>query len=184
MTCAIMEGRARDEFVKRRDVRSLNGRDWDGGGGMSNDEFRNMVPLRQLYIPHDNRVIICDPSPDSTFKTPLMSNEWQGPDGGPYTPLYYKPVPGHVLPLAIAPFWYDLDDLLNKTFGKSGNQALRGKVIGVTRNESDAATIKKASDGTKMSTSASMTNRPVRRLGPVAGGHVQSRQVATGLHRR
>lgn len=143
----IMEGRARDEFVKRRDVRSLNGRDWDGGGGMSNDEFRNMVPMRQLYIPHDNRVIICDPSPDSTFKTPLMSNEWQGPDGGPYTPLYYKPVPGHVLPLAIAPFWYDLDDLLNKTFGKSGNQALRSKVIGVTRNESDAATIKKASDG-------------------------------------
>lgn len=143
----MFEGRTRDLLIRRRDQQFRNNRDWDNGMGTGGEEFRDMLVLRQLYIPHLNRVIICEPG--SEERLPLASNEWKGPAGanGPYTPLYYRAVPGHVLPLAIVPFWYDLDDLINKCFGKGGNQALRGKVVGVTRSPADAETIKKAADG-------------------------------------
>lgn len=141
----IMEGRTRDQILRSRDQQFRNGRDWDRTGGTTGEEYRDMLVLRQLYIPHENRVLICDARNDS--RLPLMSNEWQGPAGGPYTPLYYKVVPGHVLPLAIAPFWYDLDDLINKSFGKAGRQALRSKVVGLTRNATDAKTVQKLGDG-------------------------------------
>lgn len=146
----LYEGKGREYVIRQRDMRMKTGRDW----GLSRDEqYLNMVRLRQYYLPHLNRVIICDPELNLSLRTPMMSHEWEGPEHGPYTPFYFKVVPGHLMPLALVPMWYDLDDVINKAFGKSARQALRSKTIGLASDPDDAQAINKTEDGHTVSVS-------------------------------
>lgn len=137
----LYEGRNKDYILRARDLRNRSTSDWQ----RPSEEYLDQIMLRQLYLPHLNRIIVCDP--ETAMDKPLMSSEWEGPEGGPYTPLYYKVVSGHVMPLAPVPFWHDLDDIINKCFGKAARQTLRQKTVGLSRNADDATAINNADDG-------------------------------------
>lgn len=132
------------EKLLRSRQHQMNGRDWEI---LRNEEYQDMIRLRQLFLPHRNRIILCDP--EGGGKLPLLSREWDGPDEpcGPYLQLSFRVVPGNLFPLAPMPLWYDLDYVINKSFNKAARQSLRSKKVGLTRNNDDAETIKALEDG-------------------------------------
>jgi hypothetical protein len=73
--------------------------------------------------------------------------QWTGPERGPYHPLSYGKVPGRLIPLAPVPIWVDLDDVVNKCFNKSAQQALRQKTVTFSNSPDDAERVRDAEDG-------------------------------------
>lgn len=122
----------------------------DGGYGSENT-YREMVQLLDLWLPADG-VVVTVPWDFADSVSPenyLRLVEWSGPEPGPYAKLSFNEVPGNLMPLSPAATWMDLHTLLNTVFRKLGRQAERQKtVVGYQGDASDdAKRIKDASDG-------------------------------------
>lgn len=90
-------------------------------------EFIETVELMDIWLP-DYQVVLTIPA-DRSGKV-LGTVEWDGPSCGPYHALYFRPVPGNVLPVPpVAMSLYDLHDLSNVIFNKLGRQVANEKVI-------------------------------------------------------
>lgn len=132
----------RDRFTEGEMWRQRNDEDWER---IVNQSFDPTVRLRQLYLPRQQLVLIM--APDGQTNLPLKWFKWEGPKCGPYRPLMFGKVPGHMIPLAPVQLWYDLDDIINKCYAKTADQALRCKILGLAQNEDDARRINDAADG-------------------------------------
>lgn len=132
----------RNRFTHAEMWRQHSDQDWNR---VNQREFEVGAKLRQTFLSRQQLLLIT--APDHNLQQPLQVIEWQGPKCGPYRPLQFGKVPGHVLPLGVVPLWYDLDDIINKCYAKVADQSLRAKSIGLAMNEDDARTIVDAPDG-------------------------------------
>lgn len=145
----LYEGKGKERFIRIRDAMYAN-RTSDTDWARNGEDYLELVCLRQLWLPHQHRVIICDPGnmPGvQSTRIPLLNNEWEGPDDGPYRNLQFNVVPGHLFPRAPVPYWNDLDDIINLSFNKASRQNLRRKTVGLARNADDAKVVQDLKDG-------------------------------------
>lgn len=101
-------------------VRALSGDAYAG----TEDEME--VELIDVWLP-DEKVIVTMEFEGSS--APLHVIEWQGPEAGPFEVLWFRKVPGNIIPLPPGTAWLDNHDLLNRLFRKLGDQAERQKTI-------------------------------------------------------
>lgn len=115
-------------------------------------EFRDMVDLWEVYIPHDRLIY--------TFRDEQLSGagggggkflkvqRWIGPDTGPYHILGYKIVSGNIMPKGPIQDLVDLHVFINETYRKIMRQTQRMKAItGVRNNTEDGARLQALNDG-------------------------------------
>jgi hypothetical protein len=95
----------------------------------------DQVELIDLYFPFDNRFATIPAPEHHGGDVVLMSDDWYGPDGGPYVPPSFAETQGEVLPVPPAWDWIDGDLAVNALYGKLIEQAEDMKeVIGAQGN--------------------------------------------------
>ncbi len=99
------------------------------GDGPGTDQMYDYVDLCDLYLPQEQRVLTVS-AEFTLVLDPLCEEDWKGPKEGPYHRLWFKSVPGQLIPLAPALEWKDLHDPINELFLKLLDQGLRQKKIG------------------------------------------------------
>jgi hypothetical protein len=137
----MLDKNERDQLRKRCNEEA--GRTEDDWQRRRVQQYKDTIRLRQIYLPHSNRVQLCCPG----MKRPLTNNEWTGPKKGPYRKLSFNNTSGHIYPMAPLPYWNDLDEIINKSFIKASRQSLRSKQIGLARSADDAKVIMETDDG-------------------------------------
>ncbi len=107
--------------------------------------YQKMVKLRDVWLPHEQRLITYVPSQDKI----LSVVDWDGPENGPYHRLSFRDVPGNIMPLPPAQLWRDLHELANALFRKLSKQADSHKrVLAFGGNDNEAIKqFKEAKDG-------------------------------------
>lgn len=103
------------------------------------------VWLRDVWLPGQQEVLTYGVKTGKVFRVV----PWDGPERGPYHPLYFTDVPGNMLPLPPSSLWIDLHELSNCLFRKLANQAeSKKRVVAFSgANDDDANRLKGASDG-------------------------------------
>ena len=110
------------------------------------EPLRKKTKLVDVYFPYDR--LIATFLADNQSAPPLATEEWEGPEKGPYKWLFYDKMPGNVTPVAPAMLWYDLHMLANQLFRKSARQAERQKTFGVASGTTDDTTkVRDVDDG-------------------------------------
>jgi hypothetical protein len=112
------------ESVKREEQAS----NITGAAGMSQeDEFEDKVELWDIYLPRENRILtLVAGQPELP---PLIDEQWEGPECGPYLICAFGEVPNNLYPLPPVAVWRDMHDLANHVFRKLGRQAERQKTL-------------------------------------------------------
>lgn len=116
------------------------------------DEFGEMTDLWEVYLPAHQLVLTfrCEggslPSSDGDL---LFSQEYIGPDGGPYEKLGFEWIPGNLFPRGPISHIYPLDESINGQLRKILRQAERMKQNNLYSGaaESDMARLNSADDG-------------------------------------
>ncbi len=97
------------------------------GAKVGEDDFEDKVELWDIYLPRENRILtLVAGQPDLP---PLIDEQWQGPECGPYLICTFGEVPNNLYPLPPVAVWRDLHDLCNAVFRKLGRQAERQKTL-------------------------------------------------------
>jgi len=121
------------------------------GGSTQREEFREVVRLLDVWLPHQNLVLQCLASDDDNepIAEVLKIIEWEGPERGPYHKLGFSWIEGNTMPIAPAMHWKDMHELANRLFRKVGRQADREKTfVGVrTGGAKDGNRAVEANDG-------------------------------------
>jgi len=95
----------------------------------------DQVELIDLYFPFDNWFATIPAPEHHSTDIVLASDEWYGPDGGPYVPPSFAETQDEVLPVPPAWDWIDGDLAVNALYGKLIEQAEEMKqVIGAQGN--------------------------------------------------
>jgi hypothetical protein len=123
-----------------------------GNPTFNDEEFLDYIELIDLWLPFNGNKFITMPyssTEDISWTEPLMEEEFQGPEGGPYDILTFEDVPDQIIPLPPASKWLDLHELANNLMRKFSKQAKRQKTILAVRKGSgkDGQKIVEAEDG-------------------------------------
>ncbi len=117
----------------------------------NDEEFEDMVDLWEIYIPRKRLILTYGDSiaVGGSDAGPIRTQEWLGPDAGPYHFLGYVTVPGNAMPKGTVQDLIDLDKAVNEIFRKQIRQADRQKeVLGVSAGATeDGERVLKTSDG-------------------------------------
>lgn len=116
--------KARDAVVADEQQRREADSNMAGANGYDDKEFEPMTTLGQVFLTRQNLLVTfakCSP------RTPLMVQEWEGPEGGPYPWFGFGDVPGNIIPLSPVSIWEPLHDVTNTMFNKAWRQADRQK---------------------------------------------------------
>lgn len=116
-----------------------------GGEDIITESSDDMAWLYDIFLPSEKRFITMAKN-GTGF---LRSVEWDGPESGPYHPLFYSEVPGNLMPLPFVSQIVDMNDLINRLWRKTGRQAEREKtLLGYAGSAiEDAKAILNANDG-------------------------------------
>jgi hypothetical protein len=137
--------RPKEQFVKYCASQfGNNERDWQR---TQQDDYQDLVRLRQLYLPRQNKIVLM--ACEGHVKEALSVSDWEGPENitGPYYDLSFRKVPGNVLPLAPVANWRDLDEIANLNYSKAFRQAARCKTVGIAQDQQTAEAVKEEGDG-------------------------------------
>lgn len=107
---------------------------------------RQMIKLRDIYIPSENVIITKDIKSGKV----LREIEWTGPEGstGPFMLLGFGPVPETPMHIGPAGRIMPLHKSVNQMLNKQIRRALNGKVVGVAKGDKSLADkIIRAKDG-------------------------------------
>jgi len=109
-------------------------------------------------------------SPYGEFDQFLRVQEFEGPDGGPYSELAYYPIPGQVNGLPPGAIWREQNDALRGVLGKWLETVGQSKKIGVYNkaNEKDANTVREAQHGAMVGLSCDPSEIDVKDFGLVS----------------
>jgi hypothetical protein len=109
----------------------------------------DQVELIDLYFPFDNRFATIPAPEHHAGDMVLMTEEWYGPEGGPYVWPSFAETQDEVLPVPPAWDWIDGDLAVNELYGKLIAQAKSMKtVLGVQGNAvRDGERLVRAEDG-------------------------------------
>ena len=109
------------------------------------EELEDFVTLWEVYVPRHRTVLTLAADPTGGISEgiggtakPLLTQEWLGPECGPYHWLGLGTVPGNSMPLAPIQGLIDLHEHVNKSYRKVMRQAERLKVITAVRGAADA----------------------------------------------
>lgn len=115
------------------------------------DEYTDMIDLMDVWLPEEKLVVTwaCDRSFRGTEGKPLVVQDWDGPEDGPYRFLNLGPVPDNTLPTSPASNLKPLHDLANSLLRKLAQQARRQKDLPIYNGSSvdSAKRLKDGSDG-------------------------------------
>ena len=125
------------------------------GRGTAGDmeDLEDMVDLWEIYLPRTRQVITLadeDGSPaGDADDVPLRTQEWLGPDHGPYHYLSYGLVPGNAMPKAPVMNLIDLHEAVNRLLNKLIQQGDRQKEVLPVRGGAtdDAGRLLQVNDG-------------------------------------
>lgn len=142
-----------------------------GFQGPEERDFEEMVDLWEVYLPRQKLVLTLAsdhggvPAGDSE---PLRSQEWMGPDCGPYHWLSMMPVPGNPVSKAPVQDLIDLHEFVNHGYRKLTNQMQRQKEVLPVRGGQvdDANELKNCDDGGMFQCDNADTIKPVNYGGP------------------
>jgi hypothetical protein len=126
--------------------RSLNGTDTD---------LMDEVAITELWVPGANMLLTVPGGKDVAFDEYLRTDDYYGPNTGPYTLLSMNPpVPGNPLPVPTVGLWYDLHVKANEMVEKIIDQATSQKDVVAYKPTSadDAEAFKDAADGGSVAT--------------------------------
>jgi hypothetical protein len=137
------------ELVKQLKVEG-SGYDGTSTGMVSQEtirrsDYRKMREVWDIWMPDEGLVLTLG----GEFDVLLRVVEWTGPKRGPYTRLYFGPVPGSSLPLPPVAMWLPMHKDINNIANKLGDQSDRQKtVVGVqSAHKDDGESLKNAQDG-------------------------------------
>ena len=107
--------------------------------------YREKVWLRDVWIPHKNKLITYGVNSNKVFNIV----DWDGPKCGPYHVLGFSDVPSNLLPLPPVSLWQDLNDLANNLFRKLAKQADAKKTVVAFAggNDESVTRLRNANDG-------------------------------------
>lgn len=144
------------------------GQGWTGG---EERDFEEMVDLWEIYLPRQKQVLTFASHnggvPD-TDSVPLRTQEWVGPDCGPFHFLQLMPVPGNPIPKSPVMDLIDLHESINHSYRKLINQMGRQKEVLPVRGGQvdDAKNLVQASDGDAFACDNADNIKPVSYGGP------------------
>ena len=111
------------------------------------DDLRKYVTVWDIWLPREKLLITI---PDGQGQ-PLHTEQWDGPENGPYHLLCFDPIPGNIMPVSPGGHLESMAKLLNKAIRKLGNQLDRQKtnatITPTAANAGDDKTIQDAIDG-------------------------------------
>jgi len=109
------------------------------------DELEPMIDLMDVWIPGENKWCVF---PRDKNTPPLLVEDWDGPETGPFHLLTYSDVPDNIMPSSPAQNLAPLAGLMNSLMRKQANQARRQKDITLFRGDGkDARGVQQAKDG-------------------------------------
>lgn len=131
---------------------SVLGRGWLTG---NDEEFEDMVDLWEIYLPRHRLVLtLADDYLTGAQTAPgtgeaLRTQNWLGPDTGPYVTLGFKIVPGNAMPKAPVQDQWFLHEAMNRAVRKVVRGMDRTKVLTLVQAqaEADAKRVREADDG-------------------------------------
>ena len=94
-----------------------------GSEGHNDKALHKYIDLWEVYLPQENVMLTL---PVEGGK-PILEEEWEGPESGPYKLLRFIEVPDQVVSLSACAKLYDLHLILNQVYRKLGRQAERQK---------------------------------------------------------
>lgn len=111
--------------------------------------YREMCDILSLYLPIEKKIVTYGWSENGCSREPLHEEDYNGPEEGPYIPLYFNEVSGNIMPLPPVALWYDIHELANELYRKLGRQARRQKDVlaGDPKARKDLEKVKESSDG-------------------------------------
>jgi hypothetical protein len=91
------------------------------------DDIEDMVTCMDVYFPREQtwNVVLAKRSD----MPPLFSEQWRGPETGPFLPLTFHRVPDSIMPISMASSVIPLHDASNQLMRKVVNQAVNQKTI-------------------------------------------------------
>ncbi len=122
----------------------------DSSPSMTMDELQDYVNVVETWIPEADAIVYTPNPYQQSAADFLKIDDYYGPAEGPYTfGSLTPPVPNNPLPIAPVGVWRDLNDMANKLFKKTMEQADRQKdVLLYNPNLADVAdAIREALDG-------------------------------------
>lgn len=111
-----------------------------------NTDYHPKVMLREVWLPHENKIITYDPQGNHE-DGPLLEQDWIGPYCGPYVHLSLGDVPGNIMPKSPIMDLIDLHREENLLWKKLANQSNRQKTTIAYRDQSDQAAHESSKDG-------------------------------------
>ncbi len=90
------------------------------------DELEPMIDLMDVWLPAENKWCIFAAEKNTP---PLLVQNWDGPETGPFHLLVYSDVPDNIMPSSPAQNLSPLAELMNSLMRKQANQARRQKDI-------------------------------------------------------
>lgn len=159
------------------------GRDYHG----YDEDLEDMIDLWEIYLPAHKCVKtfteddLTGPSSAWEGSQPiaLRTQDWIGPDTGPYPLLMLQQVPGNIFPKGPVQDLINLDEAANESYRKLMRQAARLKSVSVGRrdNPEDAKSMQEAADGDFKLISDPQAVQEVVMGGPHAGLFQWAREV-------
>jgi hypothetical protein len=118
------------------------------GGRVNVSEVRDYVDLLELYLPHENAVVMLPWKNGEAGQEFLDVREYLGPSCGPFHMLGFSWVPDNPMPVPPAGMWNDLHEMVNRVARKVGRQAQRNKKLFLYEigEELDAEAIRESGD--------------------------------------
>lgn len=91
------------------------------------DDLEDMVTLMDVYLPKEGRWAIM--SKKQKDLSPLLEDDWDGPETGPFTKLSFYNVPDNIMPVSLAATLGPIIDSANELRRKNTLDALNQKTI-------------------------------------------------------
>lgn len=112
-------------------------------------EHTDLIELVDLIIYDSNRPLKVTMSPRGEVDEYLRIEDYEGPEGGPYSHLEYYPIPNQPMGLALASIWREQNDALRGVTAKWIEQVGMSKKVAAYQKsrEKDANTLREASHG-------------------------------------
>lgn len=109
------------------------------------DDLEKMVTLWDVWLPKEKQFCVLS---DDASLAPLMIGPWNGPPGGPFTPLIFSQLPDNFEPISMLGNLEMQHDTINSVMRKMIRQAARQKeVLAYMGSEADAQRIRDTNDG-------------------------------------
>lgn len=117
------------------------------------NEFAPRACLWDIYLPYEGLLCTFAANPQSgdviDDDEPLSVREWDGPDEGPYLPLFFRDVVGNAMPLPPVAHLLPLHNIVNSCLRKIGDDVERHKRVGIVapKGKQTAEDVKRAYNG-------------------------------------